>query len=361
MVFQNSAGSGAGSWASISAAGSLGGSHRKSTTIGDKVTISWTGRALYLYIVQDSGGADFTITTDGVTKQFKETCNERDSVHRQKGFYRVPICLERDLFDGPHITVIQSVATTIQSTPTAPAFNLYVEGHVSISGIRTKPASNTRIINTTGDSWTVGVGATTLSNSYVSLLVRELSRASKQEWTLNNKAASGAAIVNTDTNNIITIFEQIVSSNANAPNSLTIQSGVNSLRSFGNGESAGQFIGYLRTALMLVEDIFDTSEMKVVVGTPGFISSHFRMVKMTYFNTILTTASYSQGEYELAVRLVRGLKNQFPWLRIADVYAAMNEDPKLVYPNNDPFDLGLHLNNSGHGVVASPYIESLMS
>lgn len=360
MVFQNSAGTNAGSWVTTTNTGAIGGSYRTSTNGSDKCTITWTGRALYLFIAQDGLGTDFSITTDGTTKSIGETCNERTITASSLGYYRVAVCIERNLADTSHVTVIQSVFTSLIDVGATVFPNLYINGYASVTGAKTIPVSNTgSVLTMCGDSWTRGSGALTLRNAYAYLTQKFLSRATSKDWTLNNLGIGGAGLVTRSSSALETAFEQAIAANTQRPNVLSFLYGVNDLSARGSSLSPSQFISYYRTLLWFLEDVYDVSKTKILVGTPGFISSFYRYQQLQASNQRPVSYNYNMGEYEQAVIMMRQFKKEFSWIYMPDIYFAMDENAFYITPSSSS-DNGLHPGNAGHNLIANEFTQSIL-
>lgn len=346
FTFTSAAGA-AGAWATNSNAGWSGGSANQTTTVGDKVTITWTGRSLYLLNTLSNSGVDFTIATDGVTRnrtlsQYAET--------PQGSVLRSPLCVERNLTDGAHTTVLQSITTGSKT-------QFSINSIIAITGTRTAAGSGKLAI--CGDSWAQGVGAQVPSAGWVNHLWRRLCTSQSRDLVLSNRGVSGAAIAGRSATNSSNAMQQLILVNGDQPEILALLFGVNDLVTINNVapvESPGVFAGLYRATLQFVEDLFDTTSVTVIAGTPPYVGPALRWVTRQAAGSLPVTAN--GGEiYETAINLVRQVFSEFAWLHIADVYAAMDRRTGLVYPNYQG-DLGLHPNEQGHSVVADEFFHA---
>lgn len=347
FAFTDAAGTGAGSWSTDTNAGWSGGTARKTSTVGDKVTITWSGRSLYLFTgLFSSNNLDISVTTDGVTRSNTIATTEGGTT-----LYRAPVVIERGLTDGPHTTVLQGVATGSYA-------NLHINAVVIITG--TRQTAGTGQYTACGDSWSVGTGApVNASGGYVAKVRRQLAAVLQRDVASTVRGVGGAGLTTFSTQNIANGIQQITSAKADTPEFLSLGFGVNDIRTaaFGPATAPGLFGSLWRTTLCFTEDVFDVSSVKVCASTPGWLAPPIR------YATRQTTGSLQAGfvggldTYELGVDAARQVFTEFPWLRVADIYAAMDRRTQLLYPNAAG-DLGLHPNDAGHGVIAQEIIRA---
>lgn len=338
----------AGTWSTDTNAGWSGGSANKSSTIGDSVTINWTGRSLYLFTAQASYLADLQVTTDGAQRSAL-----RSGVATPFGtVYRAPICIERNLADGAHTTVLRSVTTGTNT-------QIFINSVVVVSGSRA--TATTGNYSACGDSWSVGSGAAVPSAGYTDKVSRRMSAWLGRDIALTKRGISGAGLANKPATNSTNAIQQVAAAvTANVPEMMTMLFGVNDLATTNSfaAQTPGLFAENWRTTLQFVEDVFDTSSVKIAAGTPGYVSPAYRWGMRQNAGTIFTGAG-GGDTYELGVNAARSVFAEFAWLAVADVYAAMDRRTLLVYPNANA-DLGLHPNEQGHSVVADELVHALL-
>jgi lysophospholipase L1-like esterase len=338
-----------GSWGTNSNAAWNGGAAAVSSVIGDQVTINWTGHSLYLLGAKFSTGVDFTVQTDGVPRLTNQTMFSSNP----KTVYRYPIKLESGLTDGAHTTVLKSIVTS--------TFNQYmINGIIAVSGTPAAPTAN--VYDACGDSWTTGQGALVLDAGYAYQVRRRIGLALGTDLTFHNNGFSGSALANKDAQNSTNAIEQIITAAGHQPQYLSLMFGINDL---GNSEgynlqSPGMFAELWRTTLQFVQEMFNTSSTIIVAGTPGNISPAYRWTLKQNAGTLILGFAGGLDAYEMGVNAARSVFSEFSWLRVADVYAAMDRRTALNYPNSSG-DLGLHPNESGHQVVADEFAHAFLA
>lgn len=342
---------GTGTWTTESNASAYGGNVRKNTSVGATVTINWTGRALLIMSAMNINGADFTVTTDGVTRPNVYATGENPSTVVTT-LYRTPFVLERGLSDSAHTTVITAVAG-------GRANELYFNAYMPISGAKFAPILGN--INSLGHSWPNGIGASHISRSFPYVLTGYLSEVLSRHLKLTTRTAIGAAHCSSQ-GNLPTCIEQIIAAATDSANGrpefMTIDYGINDLRTSGHGVAPGLYIQFLRTALILIEEVFkvgsDAASMKVSVGSIGHVPPY------NYNGVMAVSGDFNASieGLELALIMQRRLIDSFGWCNYADIYEMMNRSDDLIRPNFSAD--GLHPNNSGHKVIANAHLYALV-
>lgn len=258
--------------------------------------------------------------------------------------------------------------------------NLYanafaIDAIVVVSGAKLQPVAG--LLMTMGDSWTTGVGAFDAANGYPARLAALVAAGLKRNFSLLNKGVNGTGVFCTTASTLRSglLARALLDIFPALPEVITILFGANDLRiatqngslsiSGGMGVAAGDVVGALRSLCCLLEDVLDVSNaaksatpFRVVLATPGQLAS-----SQTFYRLMLSGAvGYPAGgieQWEIAATGIRNLALQFPWLRIADVYNAMDGKVSLVFPNGYA-DQGLHPNDDGHAVIAQEIAQAAL-
>ena len=371
----NAAISTTGTWTTLSGTQYSGGTALQSTTNGNTLTLTFTGRSLYVltqtYHHNGPTGGAFTFTIDG--NQYGQVECQNDSTQASTVYPRVLVPLARGLADASHTLVITTTVLT----------NVTVDSFLVVSGAKQAPTSG--LLVCLGDSWTRGSGAqdaglSDYPNRLQSLVQSKLGRA----VTLQRKGVGGDKLHCGDATNhgdsvqvggMYRTFLDVLSSSALAANGgypefLTYLFGANDLRSSlmsaldgsGGNVSPGTFGRHLLGVLCLLEDVLPVTATdgylcKVAIGTPQYLAPWYHVHQAQASG--LTTFSQGLDAFEEAVAVTRSVVAQFPWCRLAQVYEALDGRDYLLYPNAAN-DQGLHPNESGHGVVAMEFARALL-
>jgi len=365
--FTNSAGSGAGSWAPVSDIGASNGAYNATSVLGDKFTHTWFGTDLYMYIGTGQNGADFTVTTDGVTRNSIQTCNSDKSIVPPM-YLRVPVAIERGLTNGSHTTVIQGT-NSLGGTGTSLYINtaFWVDNNKLVPGL----SGGYRTLGCAGDSWTFGTGSLETNVRYTNLLQRALFENNGVDYLLNNVGVSGSGTITTPTINLASFFDQAVTllttSTATVPSIFTFMFGINDVYYNKYFEFPSQVVKNIRTTLNFISDSTAVSGtttgnfVNVVAATPGWIAPYFKQVlSQTSGSTAGSGTNYMYGylAYDTILQQqLRSLFREFPWLGIADVYKSMDRNSGLIQPNGQ--DTGLHPNNAGHWLISDVFYRAI--
>jgi lysophospholipase L1-like esterase len=347
-----------GTWSLQSTTAASGGSWQKSTTFGDTVTVQFTGRALYLLCTTTKFYGAFTLTIDGVAVPglFSTTPASSSALGSIPTYYRILMPLARNLVDTTHTAVL----TIFQTDANAGSYaGLGVDSFIVLSGARGTPTTGNYV--PIGDSWTNGVGATQYENGYPLRVQQWLGQQLKRGITrFSAGAVNGACLFTIDATHVGGHYQALSTVCTNTPEFLTILYGVNDLRQTYQGGSVGDYLRQTHSLLCFLEDALDTTQVRVAIGTPGYISGGYLSYKANVsLAAVVGAAGSGIDAYEEAVRGVKQMGALFPWLRVADVYGAMGRRAGLVLPNAVG-DFGLHPNDPAHGVIAAEMFGALM-
>lgn len=325
-------------WASAANVAYSGGTAQETSGAGQSVSIAFTGRALYLVTkCTNNGGGQFSVTVDGVVQPGVITTY----VATSNLYARIVVPVARGLDQGAHTVVLTQVAGMLS-----------VDSVLVVSGGRLGVTKGTLV--TVGDSWTAGSGAFTANTAYATRMVAFLQGALKRGVLLVNKGVSGDCWYAADATHVGGMYRIVTDVAPNTPEMITFLFGANDLHPVGPGVNPSDFARYVHHALCLVEDVFDTSQVRVAVGTPGYLTSaqSYQVAPNSYY-------AMSSDNIELAVALVRQVVGMFPWCRLAAVYEAMDGRDTLMYPNSSG-DTGLHPNDTGHAVIGLEFARALL-
>jgi len=354
-----------GPWAAVSDPRASGGTYKQSTTAGDTVTISFNGRALYLFTVASDVGSRAAVTLDGVAVGSVSGAIAAQTPLGGTAYVGGLVPLARGLSDGPHTLTLTNLF----------ALALAVDSFVVVSGARLLPGAGR--LQTMGDSWTTGVGAANASNAYPARLASSVAAALKRPVVLASDGVNGTGLFcTTATTTRSGGLAKTVSDVFTAlPEIVTYLYGANDLRiaaqlgagivSGGMGVAAGDLVNAYRALCCLLEDVLDVTNaagsptpFRIVIATPGGLSS-----AQSYYRLMLAgVVGYPAGgleQWEIAAAGIRALQGQFPWLRIADLYSVMDGRGSLIFPNSYA-DTGLHPNDDGHAVVAQELARAVL-
>jgi hypothetical protein len=337
-----------GSWAfTANAAASSPSGYNKSTTSGNICTITFTGRALYLYAFCWNGGGQFDITLDGVSYPGYRSCGTAN-VNGNFLRYLIPIC--RGLTDTTH-TVILTVDNSISG-----ASGLTVDSFLAITGSRVTPIAGNLTCIGDSISFPNGTGPYQKGSGYIYQLQQQLSMLTKQSINFIAAGDNGDMLIGQDGTHPGGNRKVFTKAIANACQFTTLFYGANDFGIIYNTNANG-FADYFKqqqAICCLLEDSMDISQCIVAMATPSYMTPYWQRPSTTQ-----TPVSCSASALEVAVEQMAHLAVQFPWLRIAHVYEAMDRRGFMVQPNsNDSY--GLHPNDQGHMLIANELCSALL-
>ncbi len=346
-----------GAWSAVSDPRATGGTYKQTITAGDSVTVSFSGRALYLFTLASDNGARAGLSIDGAPAGSVSGAIASQIPLGGTALVGQLTPITRGLSDGPHTVTLTNLY----------ALALAVDSFVVVSGARLEPSPG--VVCTLGDSWTTGVGPFDAANAYPARLAAGVAAGLKRPFALLDKGVNGTGLFCTiaSTARSGALTKTVSDVLPAPPEVLTYLFGANDLRiasqvgaqtvSGGMGVSAGDVVNAYRSLCCLLEDVLDVGNLagspapfRVVIATPGQLTS-----AQTYYRLMLSGAvGYPTGgleHWEMAATGIRALPAQFPWLRVADLYNVMDGKASLVFPNGYS-DTGLHPNDDGHAVIA---------
>ncbi len=334
--------SGAG-WTTDSSSSHSGGTAKKTTGNGDTCTFVAPAncRAIYLFHAVVQGGSLFSVTVDGVPQAGQFSCATAGAVG-SGGYYRYLTPLYRGAVDAPHTVVLSNPAC---------GTTLFVDAFVTVSGPKGTPLPGVYVAM--GDSWTVGSGAVNTRTAYLPRAAALLQQKLRRPITPVNQGLAGDFLF-ASAGKAGGVYRTIAAL-ANQPEFLSYLFGANDLSTSSQPVPAGEFARTYHALLCLLEDALDTSQVKVAVSTPPWLSPG------VLWNNFAPVNSWGSplDNLESAAALVRHVVAQFPWCLLADVFGAMDYRTGLLVPNSNN-DLGLHPNDMGHGVIAMEMARALL-
>lgn len=335
-----------GTWGVENNSGHSGGHSQFSNNLGDFATLQFTGRALYLCGSTHLTGGLFTVSIDGVPQAgvFDELNGAMFSGNAQN--YRVLQPLARNLVDGPHTVVL-----TQASGGTA----VWVDSLIAITGPRGTPVPGNYVA--IGDSWTTGiVGLNSTRKTYAMQLARMLQHRLERPLTVMRKGVAGERMVGGDAsaqNDSIragALYRTLLDAVPNQPEFLTYLYGVNDFDP-SNGGTAEDWLRHLFALLCLIEDLFDTTQTKVAISTPGYGAPWMQFNSAGVSQNSGGSISGADAT-EAAAMATHYLAGAFPWVKLANVYEVM--DQRTEFLSSDYF----HPNEAGHAVIANEYFRA---
>lgn len=360
------------SWAStIADSGVSSPSIKYTSTNGGTATLTnWNGYALYNNLCSGplqsfggtSGGGDFSVTNDGTLMAPQTgvfTCRNANTNFKAVEVNRAlqPLC--RNLADTTHTTILTALAATHRTM---------LDSCISLSGAKITPPAVPRVV-VCGDSWSLK-GWTSQESAWDYQLARALQArlmGSTLDGTVKNtnRAVSGAAFVQPKNSAVTSISYQVVQNAINnateAPTWLILQGGGNDLKQTGAGCSLTDYIQNLRGLLNFIQDAYDITQVKVCLTTVQWVHyvNFFAQIQSGY-STPGQLIPNGVDVLVASTKAVLGLQQEFPWLRIANLFEAFRARPELCMPNGN-FDCGLHPNDSGQQVVANTILQALVT
>ena len=323
------------------------GSFKSSNTTGDTVTWLATGRDLFVNIVHDGSYGKFAVTIDGVAQPgfFSGACTSASGSIFQT---LTKLNTQGRLTDGAHTVVL----TVVGGNPLA------IDSFVAVTGSLISPTAGA--LTALGDSWTANYGIAA-DFGFMSLILREMANQGVS-LTLTNRAVSGSCLASTYISPASGMAKVLANLAADAPQYLTILFGLNDLANpAGNTYyGVGDYLKYYDGLLQFLQAAFDVNNMVVTVGTPQWALGLYYGGGYQIPNGTNRTVSVSSLErYEGAVQSLRKLLLRYPWVRIANIYEALDYNADLLYPNNAG-DFGLHPNEAGNAVVAEEFVNAML-
>ena len=276
------------------------------------------------------GGGGYTASVDGQAVQ-DGTCLSVGAAGR----YRALCPLARGLADTAHTVVIAAKGT-------AP---VCIDSLLGVSGALVGPAAGSLV--SLGDSVTAGYGLQDAASSWPSRLSRLLGRKLGRPFALANLGVSGDALAGFDSGHPGALYRTATAVPALAPEVLTVCFGINDamLRGIVPGDYAEQLLWLL----CLVEDLFDTAKMAVVVGNPSYLAAQ-SLSSVPGGNSSGFYGGTAGDNFRALVELCKPVVALFAWCSQAYFYEAMDETDSFVYPNGG-FD-STHPNDAGHSALA---------
>jgi lysophospholipase L1-like esterase len=304
------------------------------------------------------------------------------------------------LADGvSHTAILTCAQTTVRSI--AGATGLAVDAFVSIGGQQISPGPGVYVA--LGDSWGTGGGLLySYDFAYPYVVARSLQAALRRSIGIQNGCRGGSLYCASAGTGAVGAMYRLfggddtwgTTAGANGlfgllsfqPEFVTILLGVNDLRSEGsgglytpNGVSAVDFARHVAGCLQFMQDTLDVvgafgTPVKVAIGTPPYLPPNMLWHSLQNFTT--TTSLFPMAgldNLEFAVSLTRRMCDRYPWARCAGIFEAMQYNDNLLIPNagtgqvvygfnNATYntDTGLHLSESGQGIIGEEFVSALL-
>lgn len=324
-----------GTWGTTANAAYSSGSAQVSSTVGDKVTVKWTGRALWLLTEQNATSGTFSLTIDGVALPGVIIMGGAVQMYKvfQPIFRAAP---------GAGNAAHTSILTVVSGSIT-------VDSLIIVSDALLQPTPG--VLVCLGDSVALGNGSTDPTRfSYAARLAMLLGTRSAPGITLINKGLGSDNLYCKDATHAGGMYRMITDVIPNAPHFLTVNFGINDI--YTNGGQATDFFRQYMALLQFIEDTMDTTQVIVAVGTPTPATPLF-------FGVSPSTSGSKDDNYLMAVAATRIAVQSFGWCRLADLHAVIETHDSFNIPNFTGVTFDVHPNDAGHGAAALEFYRAM--